>query len=184
MQRRTTVRRGQGVTADGMDAASRGTWPVTATPRCLPRATPHDPDMTCLRTLLATSILLLAMPGVAGRDAAAGNGAAPRRISIHPQTDGAPLTMKVGEPLQLSARLELEGGRSVALDEHVTWSTSDPTVLRLAGAGSGAAGRRATPLRTGVVAVTIVYPSVAGGEVPYPTQRALGDALTVVVREP
>lgn len=134
------------------------------------------------RCVLVPATILLALAWLTG--GAAATSKSPRRISIHPQTHGAPLTVKVGEPLLLSARLELEGGGSVALDEQVTWSSSDPTVLRLAGAGAGASGRRATPLRTGVVAVTIVYPSLAGGEVPYPTQRALGDALTVVVREP
>jgi len=137
--------------------------------------------MRTLRFIVATT-LLLALPPSLG--SAARERAVPRRVTILPQTEGgAPLTIKVGVPTRLTARLELDDGRTIPLDEHVTWSASDPSVLRFE-RGAGTRAGTVTPLKKGVVSVTIVYPPVSGASVPYPPDRRLGDAVTVVVRDP
>lgn len=137
--------------------------------------TPH----LFFRVFLLSTLMLALVSSATARDRAAA-----RRVTIHPRTEaGTPLTTKVGTPLRLSARLELEDGTSIPLDAHVTWAASDPSVLRFGGTGGHLPGT-ATPLRKGVAAVTIVYPPVSGAAVPYPSDRMLGDAVTVVVQEP
>jgi hypothetical protein len=132
-----------------------------------------------LHTILLLGVLALTAAPPDGR---AATSAEPRRVTILPSPPRGVLVATVGTPLELSAQLELDDGKRLPLGRHVTWQSSDPRVLRVDGAADRAGSL--IPLRPGTVAVTITYPPISGRPVPYGTSRPLGDAVTVVVREP
>jgi hypothetical protein len=149
--------------------AARGVHPGAAT-------------MTISRLLLLFATTLVVGTAPFGRDVAAGaRGAQPRRVTIEPR--GSSLTATVGTTLKLSARLELDDGSVLPLDDQVTWTSANPAVLRVAnGSGSEPAGA-VTPLRAGTSGVTITYPRVSTMS-GFAATRMLGDSVTIVVREP
>jgi len=69
----------------------------------------------------------------------------------------------------------------VALDQHVTWGSSDPSILRVERRSDGSASGWLTPIRPGTAGITITYPPVSGAPPPYRSERSLGDAITVIV---
>jgi hypothetical protein len=139
-----------------------------------------------LPSSVAASTVALSVALLLGSATAQGS-REPRRVVITPQPSNGTLRTTVGKPLKLSARLELEGGATVPLDEHVSWSSSDPSVLRVSSGGEGLPPGLVTPVRAGVAAVTVIYPPIAppasAPRPPYPVTRALGDAVTIVVAE-
>ncbi|HEY8513932.1 MAG TPA: hypothetical protein VIS07_00290 [Candidatus Binatia bacterium] len=132
---------------------------------------------------LAAALALFATdPEISGASAAA----EPRRLVIAPQPASGPLRAMVGKSLKLTARLELANGKAVALDEHVAWNSSDPTILRVGDGRNGDPPGLVTPLRPGVAGVSVIYPPIgrsAKHPLPYQVQTPLGDAVTIVVAE-
>ncbi|MEW6269172.1 MAG: hypothetical protein AB1689_07735 [Thermodesulfobacteriota bacterium] len=135
---------------------------------------------------VAASTVALSTALLLGPAIAQGSGE-PRRVVITPQPSNGTLRTTVGNPLKLSARLEIASGATVPLDEHVSWSSSDPSVLRVSSGGDGLPPGSVTPIRPGVAAVTVIYPPIAppasAPRPPYPAARPLGDAVTIVVGE-
>jgi hypothetical protein len=72
----------------------------------------------------------------------------------------------VGKPLKLSARLELDDGKLLPIDDEVTWTSANPSVLRVADVASPEPSGSVTPLRAGIAAVTITYPRVSDPSLP------------------
>jgi hypothetical protein len=141
------------------------------------------PPMTT-RDLLVPSVLLLSTLLVSYPEAqAGGRSAQPRRLVIEPRSAKS-VVATVGKPLKLSAHLELDDGKLLPIDDQVTWTSVNPSVLRVADVASPEPSGSVTPLRAGITAVTATYPRVSDPSAAPATSRLLGDAVSIIVVEP
>ena len=122
--------------------------------------------------------------GSAPPEAAPGH--APKAVWIHPRPGPRGLVdAATGRPFQLDARAVLVPGGTREIRSDVTWTVTDPSVLHISDGSDGNPIGWASPLRPGVVGVTITYPRVGwpAAASPGATRGRLGDAIQVVVRD-
>lgn len=107
----------------------------------------------------------------------------PESVTIFPRpSSGSSLVASVGEDFQLKARVQYQGGATEGINALVTWTSSHPSIVRIAdGSGSLPAGR-AELLRAGTVTVTITYPKIGAPPPANPPTRPLTDSIQLTVR--
>lgn len=147
------------------------------------RATAVSPGIAFITALDPVSGVASDDPG--GTSAKLSVAGAPESVTIFPRPSaGSSLVGNVGEEMQLKARVQYAGGATEGINALVTWTSSDPSLVRIAdGSGALPAGR-AELLRSGTVTVTITYPKVGAPPPANPPTRPLTDSVQLVVRAP
>jgi hypothetical protein len=128
---------------------------------------------------LAGGVLVAAEAMPAGAQAGVRGG--PRVQIVAPAAARGEVGVKVGTPFRLHAQLSA-GGATRSIDDQVTWTSSDTSVLVISDGRDGRPAGQATPLRAGVVGVTATYPrleSSMGSALAAP----VGDSIVVVIAE-
>ncbi|HYC22556.1 MAG TPA: Ig-like domain-containing protein [Candidatus Bathyarchaeia archaeon] len=83
----------------------------------------------------------------------------PQSVTIFPRpTSGSSLSGAAGTTMQLKARVQFLGGATQGVNAQVTWSSSDPTVVKISNGHNANPAGFAQLLKPGSVTISIAYP--------------------------